>query len=120
GFKLRVQPVWFQESSMSATTLGIKVDAALRERIRNAAARIGRTQHWLIKQSIFAFLEDIEAGRLPASLVHLAESDSDELKSLEELGLIAASSQAAQPFLEFAQSVAPQSVLRAAITSAYR
>lgn len=105
---------------MSATTLGIKVDAALRERIRNAAARIGRTQHWLIKQSIFAFLEDIEAGRLPASLVHLAESDSDELKSLEELGLIAASSQAAQPFLEFAQSVAPQSVLRAAITSAYR
>ena len=35
---------------MSSTTLGVKVDPVLRERIRNAAERIGRKQQWFIKQ----------------------------------------------------------------------
>ena len=105
---------------MSSTTLGVKVDAALRARIRAAAERIGRTQHWFIKQAIYSFLEDIEAGRLPPSLAHLVEADQGDIKSLEEAGLSLATTEKVQPFLDFAQSVAPQSVLQSAITSAYR
>ena len=104
---------------MSSTTLGVKVDAALRARIRVAAERLGRTQHWLIKQAIYSFLEDIEADRLPPALAHLIE-DEAELKSFEEAGLSLALTEKVQPFLDFAQSVAPQSVLQSAITSAYR
>ncbi|TGV05138.1 ribbon-helix-helix protein, CopG family, partial [Alcaligenaceae bacterium 429] len=59
---------------MSATTLGVKVDAELRGRIREAAERIGRTQHWFIKQAIFSFLEEIESGKLPPSLAYLAQT----------------------------------------------
>ena len=32
-----------------STTVGIKVDDLLRERIRNAAQNLNRTPHWLIK-----------------------------------------------------------------------
>lgn len=104
---------------MSTTTLGVKVDAALRARIRAAAERVGRTQHWFIKQAIYSFLEEIEGGRLPPSLLHLVE-DEEELKNWEEAGLSVVNTETVQPFLDFAQSVAPQSVLRSAITSAYR
>src|SRR5690606_31287244 len=97
-------------SVMSSTTLGVKVDAALRARIRAAAERIGRTQHWFIKQAIYSFLEDIEAGRLPPSLAHLVDADQGDIKSLEEAGLSLATTEKVQPFLDFAQSVAPQSV----------
>ena len=105
---------------MSSTTLGVKVDAALRARIRAAAERIGRTQHWFIKQAIYSFLEEIEAGRLPSSLAHLVDTEQGDLKSLEEAGLTLAVTEKAHPFLDFAQSIAPQSVLQSAITSAYR
>ena len=104
---------------MSTTTLGVKVDAALRARIRAAAERIGRTPHWFIKQAVYSFLEEIEAGRLPPSLLHVVE-DEEELKNWEQAGLSVVNMETVQPFLDFAQSVAPQSVLRSAITSAYR
>lgn len=105
---------------MSSTTLGIKVDAELRARIRAAAERVGRTQHWFIKQAIYAFLEEIEAGKLPASLAHLVEAETGALADLEAAGLSLIGKEKVQPFLDFAQSVAPQTVLRSAITSAYR
>lgn len=105
---------------MGSTTLGVKVDAELRARIRAAAERIGRTQHWFIKQAIYSFVEDIEAGRLPASLAHLIEAETGGLEHFEESGLSVGIAEKVQPFLDFAQSIAPQSVLRSAITSAYR
>ncbi|GAA5236146.1 trifunctional transcriptional regulator/proline dehydrogenase/L-glutamate gamma-semialdehyde dehydrogenase [Verticiella sediminum] len=105
---------------MSSTTLGVKVDEQLRARIRDAANRVGRTPHWFIKQAIYSFLEDIEAGRLPAALQHLARHDGEDAVDLEQAGLSVAGEPLPQPFIEFAQSIAPQSVLRAAITSAYR
>jgi RHH-type proline utilization regulon transcriptional repressor/proline dehydrogenase/delta 1-pyrroline-5-carboxylate dehydrogenase len=96
---------------MGATTLGLKVDEALRARLRAAADRVGRTPHWLIKQGLVALLERIERGDgLPAGPA------ADGLAAEDE----APHSGAPQPFLEFAQSVQPQSVLRAAITAAYR
>src|ERR1700761_8373466 len=101
---------------MASTTLGVKVDDLLRSRLKEAATRLERTPHWLIKQAIFAYLEKIEHGQLPPELsgntgsADLADSAAVEQ---EEDG-------AAHPFLEFAQNVQPQSVLRAAITAAYR
>lgn len=105
---------------MSSTTLGVKVDAEFRARIRAAAERIGRTQHWFIKQAIYSFVEEIEAGRLPPSLAHLVDAEAGGLENFEETGLSVGTVEKVQPFLDFAQSIAPQSVLRSAITSAYR
>ena len=53
---------------MASTTLGVKVDDLLRTRLRDAATRLERTPHWLIKQAIFAYLERIEHGQLPPEL----------------------------------------------------
>ena len=102
---------------MASTTLGVKVDDLLRSRLKDAATRLERTPHWLIKQAIFAYLETYRARPVAARTVGRdtarpswatappVESDEDG---------------ASHPFLDFAQNVQPQSVLRAAITAAYR
>ncbi|CAB3760556.1 trifunctional transcriptional regulator/proline dehydrogenase/L-glutamate gamma-semialdehyde dehydrogenase [Paraburkholderia solisilvae] len=100
---------------MASTTLGVKVDDLLRSRLKDAATRLERTPHWLIKQAIFAYLEKIEHGQLPAEL-----TGSHSAADLDGLAGTPDEDSASHPFLEFAQSVQPQSVLRAAITAAYR
>ncbi len=101
---------------MASTTLGVKVDDLLRTRLKDAATRLERTPHWLIKQAIFAYLERIEHGQLPPEL-----SGVSGTADLADGGAVEAEEDgASHPFLEFAQSVQPQSVLRAAITAAYR
>ena len=98
---------------MATTTLGVKLDDATRERLKKAAQQIDRTPHWMIKQAIFNYLEQVESGLTPAEHAGLAAAAGEEaLESLTEQGL--------QVFLDFAESILPQSVLRAAITSAYR
>jgi RHH-type proline utilization regulon transcriptional repressor/proline dehydrogenase/delta 1-pyrroline-5-carboxylate dehydrogenase len=97
---------------MASTTLGVKVDDLLRARLKDAAQRLERTPHWLIKQAIFAYLEKIERGTLPQEL-GASQGSAD-------LGDAPADDGACRPFLDFAQNVQPQSVLRAAITAAYR
>jgi len=99
---------------MASTTLGLKVDETLRARLRSAADKLGRTPHWFIKQAVLSYLDQVERGRIPAELSHLAGTE------VQPDDAAAAPEAAPQPFLEFAQSVAPQSVLRAAITAAYR
>ncbi|WP_296662590.1 trifunctional transcriptional regulator/proline dehydrogenase/L-glutamate gamma-semialdehyde dehydrogenase [Paraburkholderia sp.] len=101
---------------MASTTLGVKVDDVLRSRLKDAATRLERTPHWLIKQAIFAYLERIEHGQLPAELAgHAGVADVSD-----GAGSDADDEGVSHPFLEFAQNVQPQSVLRAAITAAYR
>jgi RHH-type proline utilization regulon transcriptional repressor/proline dehydrogenase/delta 1-pyrroline-5-carboxylate dehydrogenase len=98
---------------MATTTLGVKLDEATRDRLKQAAQSIDRTPHWLIKQAIFTYLEQLESGLTPAEMSGLAAAAGEEpLETLTEQGL--------QVFLDFAESILPQSVLRAAITSAYR
>ncbi|MDO9024326.1 MAG: trifunctional transcriptional regulator/proline dehydrogenase/L-glutamate gamma-semialdehyde dehydrogenase, partial [Zwartia sp.] len=100
---------------MASVTLGVKVDEALRDRLRHAAMRLSRTPHWLHKQALTSYLERIERGDIPQELcvggtgTSVGEDDGPELAPLNLL-----------PFVEFAQDVQAQSVLRAAITSAYR
>ncbi|EOI3434085.1 trifunctional transcriptional regulator/proline dehydrogenase/L-glutamate gamma-semialdehyde dehydrogenase, partial [Cronobacter sakazakii] len=90
-------------------------DDATRERIKSAATKIDRTPHWLIKQAIFNYLEQLENSdglpELPALLAGAA-NESDEVPAPVE--------ETHQPFLEFAEQIQPQSVSRAAITAAWR
>lgn len=99
---------------MATTTLGVKVDETLRERLRVAASKLGCTPHWLHKQAVMAYVDAIERGQLPAEITHFNTQDSGapvDGATDADLSL---------PFYEFAQDVQPQSVLRAAITSSYR
>ena len=98
---------------MATTTLGVKLDDPTRERLKAAAHSIDRTPHWLIKQAIFNYLEKLESGATLMELNGVAGKDNEDRGELvEDSGL--------QCFLDFAESIQPQSVLRAAITSAYR
>ncbi|WP_439683888.1 trifunctional transcriptional regulator/proline dehydrogenase/L-glutamate gamma-semialdehyde dehydrogenase [Cupriavidus oxalaticus] len=101
---------------MATTTLGVKLDDASRDRLKRVAQSIDRTPHWLIKQAIFTYLEQVERGHLPHETSAAGSADPDGADASD---LVTADG-APQPFLEFAQSIQPQSVLRAAITSAYR
>src|SRR5690606_22264938 len=99
---------------MASTTLGVKVDDTLRDRLKAAARKLNCTPHWLHKQALLSYLDRIERGQLPAEILHLAgEEDASE-----EAG--GAAPALTPPFFEFGQDVQPQSVLRAAITDAYR
>ncbi|QXC30501.1 trifunctional transcriptional regulator/proline dehydrogenase/L-glutamate gamma-semialdehyde dehydrogenase [Aeromonas sp. FDAARGOS 1409] len=98
---------------MATTTLGVKLDEATRDRLKQAAQTLDRTPHWLIKQAIFTYLEQLDRGLTPPEHSGLAAAAGDEpVEALTEQGI--------QVFLEFAESILPQSVLRAAITGAYR
>jgi RHH-type proline utilization regulon transcriptional repressor/proline dehydrogenase/delta 1-pyrroline-5-carboxylate dehydrogenase len=98
---------------MATTTLGVKLDDSTRERLKAAAHSIDRTPHWLIKQAIFNYLEKLESGATLLELDgHAGKDGEDHAEPPADAGY--------QPFLEFAESILPQSVLRAAITAAYR
>ncbi|RTZ47735.1 trifunctional transcriptional regulator/proline dehydrogenase/L-glutamate gamma-semialdehyde dehydrogenase [Candidimonas sp. SYP-B2681] len=99
---------------MATTTLGVKVDETLRERLKVVANQLGCTPHWLHKQAVLAYVDAIERGHLPAEISHFVPSDGE---SPAEDAFV---SEHALPFYDFAQDIQPQSVLRAAITSAYR
>ncbi|MGJ8525265.1 Bifunctional protein PutA [Halomonadaceae bacterium LMG 33818] len=100
----------------NSTTMGVKLDQATRDRLKTAAHSLDRTPHWLIKQAIFNCLEQYERGQgFPVTADELTPSeDGDTIDEVQP------QQHAPQPFLEFAESIQPQSVLRAAITSAYR
>jgi len=98
---------------MATTTLGVKLDDPTRERLKAAAQSVDRTPHWLIKQAIFNYLEKLEGGATLGELNGLSAANGDEVGELP-------TEHTHQCFLEFAESILPQSVLRAAITGAYR
>lgn len=101
---------------MGSTTMGVKLDEATRDRIKSAALRIDRTPHWLIKQAIFNYLDRLESNsewpELPTTNAPPQQDADDIMPQVIE--------NAHQPFLDFAEHVLPQSVIRAAITAAYR
>ena len=96
---------------MSTVTLGVKVDETLRERLKQLAQSLGCTPHWLHKQALITYVEAIERGQLPADIDPRLETDAPESTGEPD---------PQTPFYEFAQEVQPQSVLRSAITAAYR
>ncbi|OZI48003.1 trifunctional transcriptional regulator/proline dehydrogenase/L-glutamate gamma-semialdehyde dehydrogenase [Bordetella genomosp. 5] len=99
---------------MASTTLGVKVDDALRDRLKAAAQKLNCTPHWLHKQAIVSYLDKIERGQLPPEMAHLGREDGG-VDDLDDTPVVNH-----PPFYDFGQDVQPQSVLRAAITAAYR
>lgn len=89
---------------MATTTIGVKIDESLRQRLRLAARSAGATPHGLIKQSLMSALTRLENDGTSQPPPSTPSSLGDR----------------PHPFLAFAQSVQPQSVLRAKITGAYR
>lgn len=98
---------------MATTTLGVKLDDPTRERLKAAAQSIDRTPHWLIKQAIFNYLEKLEGGATLTELNGHASSVAEEAGEVQP-------DHSHPCFLEFAESILPQSVLRSSITAAYR
>ena len=97
---------------MSSITMGVKLSDNLRARLKSGAERVGRTPHFLVKQALLATLERIERGE---------DFLGEEAEAAPEPEPAPASpDRSPRPFLHFAQSVQPQSVLRARITAAYR
>ncbi|MFV9474509.1 trifunctional transcriptional regulator/proline dehydrogenase/L-glutamate gamma-semialdehyde dehydrogenase [Advenella sp. RU8] len=96
------------------TTLGIKVDSTLKERLQHNASKLNCTPHWLHKQALLAYLDQIERGHTPEELAHLVIQASEGDIDIPDNDAVN------PPFYEFGQDIQPQSVLRAAITSAYR
>ena len=103
----------FGAGYMATTTLGVKVDETVRDRLRAAADKLGCTAHWLHKQALTAYIDAIERGQLPDEIRFFTGADTDTVDA-------PAPNVPAPPFYDFAQDVQPQSVLRAAITAAYR
>lgn len=96
----------------ATTTMGVKLDETTRDRIKAAAQAIDRTPHWLIKQAIYAYLQQLESGdTLPELPVGSGNKIDDP---------VAVATATQQPFLDFAEQIHPQSVNRSAITAAYR
>ncbi|MEP6588867.1 MAG: trifunctional transcriptional regulator/proline dehydrogenase/L-glutamate gamma-semialdehyde dehydrogenase, partial [Polaromonas sp.] len=106
---------------MSTVTLGLKVDEALRTRIREAAAQQGRAPHWLIKQAVLQYVESVERGQSPqgATIGATGANPVTDAEDADELALPVNAIPSAQPFLDWAQHVLPQTDLRAAITAAW-
>ena len=98
-----------------STTIGIKVDDLLRERIRNAAQNLNRTPHWLIKQAVVQYVDALERGATTIRVLGADEATPEDGREEAQ----PAAPQEAQPFLAFAQSILPQTPLRAAITAAW-
>ncbi|MBV2182641.1 MAG: trifunctional transcriptional regulator/proline dehydrogenase/L-glutamate gamma-semialdehyde dehydrogenase [Castellaniella sp.] len=96
---------------MATVTLGVKVDETLRERLRLQADKLGCTPHWLHKQALLTYVEAIERGQLPADIDRRPETTESDAPTEPD---------PQTPFYEFAQEIQPQSVLRSAITAAYR
>ncbi len=96
---------------MTTTALGIRLDDATRERLAAAARRLDRTPQWLVRQAVFDFLEQLDNTGKTSENRHVDTGEQAAGLNIEP---------ASQPFLEFAESILPQSILRSAITAAYR
>jgi RHH-type proline utilization regulon transcriptional repressor/proline dehydrogenase/delta 1-pyrroline-5-carboxylate dehydrogenase len=107
---------------MATVTLGIKVDEILRSRIKEAATAQGKTPHWLIKQAVIQYVENLERGHVPP-VATAGATDSVEIADAEDAADLTlvdiARSSVPQPFLDWAQNVLPQTAMRAAITSVW-
>lgn len=58
-----------------ATTMGVKIDKRLRQRLIVAAKSLEKTPHWLMKHAIVDWLERVEAGADLAELTGIHPTD---------------------------------------------
>ncbi|WP_260961448.1 transcriptional regulator [Pseudomonas citri] len=65
---------------MSVTTMGIKLDAQTRARLKAVAARLDRSSHWFMKKAILGLIEKVEAGAGIEEVVGIASLERDTLR----------------------------------------
>lgn len=97
----------------TTTTMGVKLDEPTRERLKQAAQKLDRTPHWLLRQAVFNLLESLESGNSPWL-------NSEDNAGQEAFADANSREENHQPFLDFAEQILPQSVTRSAITAAWR
>ncbi|WWO97826.1 MAG: trifunctional transcriptional regulator/proline dehydrogenase/L-glutamate gamma-semialdehyde dehydrogenase [Candidatus Dasytiphilus stammeri] len=99
---------------MKIINICIKLEETMHNKINNAAQHINRTSHWLIKQAITNYLDDIEKGNISLDLT--LPKDFNHLE-IQELSL---SEDCYQPFRYFSENILPRTKIRSSITSAWR
>lgn len=62
---------------MSTTTLGIKLDAATRTRLKSVSMRLDRSSHWFMKKAILELIEKVESGAGIEDLVDIDVLEKD-------------------------------------------
>lgn len=95
----------------TSTTLGVKVEQELRERLQSAALRLACTPHALHKRALMSVLDRVDRGEI-RRLEDIGQSES------QGNGIDLTSS--AGVFADLYREVRPETVLRSAITAAYR
>lgn len=81
---------------MTMQTLGVKLNASTRERLKVAATMLDRTPHWLMKQAIQLLIERVETGTTVDEIVgahnvkldierHSVASRRNKYETLEQL-----------------------------------
>lgn len=61
-----------------ATTMGVKIDKRMRQRLIAAAQSLEKTPHWLMKRAIVDWLERVEAGADLAELTGMDRNDRSD------------------------------------------
>lgn len=61
---------------------GVKLDAAMRDRLKDVAQRIDRTSRWFIKQAIFSYLERLENDMNAPEILQLTVSGQIEAEEI--------------------------------------
>lgn len=101
---------------MTGKNIHLNLDDATLQRLQDTAKYHQRTPHWLIKQALQTYLDNIEQNgtiEAPLGLATLAEDDKDALFEITR-------ALPKKPFLQLSNEIHPQTPLRAAITQAYR
>jgi predicted transcriptional regulator len=65
---------------MSTTTLGIKLDAETRARLKAVSTRLDRSSHWFMKKAILELIEKVEAGARIEDIVDIDLLEKDSLR----------------------------------------
>ncbi|WWP00955.1 MAG: trifunctional transcriptional regulator/proline dehydrogenase/L-glutamate gamma-semialdehyde dehydrogenase [Candidatus Dasytiphilus stammeri] len=99
---------------MNIMNMCIKLEETMHNKITNAAQHINRTPHWLIKQAILNYLEDIEKGNISLDLTSHRDFNNIEIQD------VILQEDSYQPFRDFSETIFPQTNTRSAITSAWR
>ena len=66
--------------TMSTTTLGVKLDAGARARLKSVSARLDRSSHWFMKKAILELIEKVEAGAGIEDIVGVDFLEKDALR----------------------------------------
>jgi predicted transcriptional regulator len=66
---------------MATSTVGIKLDASTKDRLKTAAAELDRTPHWFMRQAIMMLITKVEGGAGIEAIVYAHQLEADTQKN---------------------------------------